>query len=65
MHLRRFTRLTNARSKKLANHKAAIDLYMAWQNFCRVHSSLRVTPPMDAGLTDHTWSLSELLATRN
>jgi transposase-like protein/IS1 family transposase len=63
MHLRRFTRLTNAHSKKLENQKAAISLYMAWYNFCRVHSSLRVTPAMEAGLTDHVWSLSELLTT--
>jgi IS1 family transposase len=62
MHLRRFTRLTNAHSKKLENHKAAIALYMAWYNFCRVHSSLRVTPAMEAGLTDHVWSLGELLS---
>jgi transposase-like protein/IS1 family transposase len=62
MHLRRFTRLTNAHSKKLENHKAAIALYMAWYNFCRVHSSLRVTPAMEAGLTDHVWTLVELLS---
>lgn len=62
MHLRRFTRLTNAYSKKLANHKAAIALYMAWYNFCRVHSMIRVTPAMEAGLTDHVWSLAELLS---
>jgi hypothetical protein len=41
---------------------AAISLYMAWYNFCRVHSSLRVTPAMQAGLTDHVWSLAELLS---
>jgi transposase-like protein/IS1 family transposase len=62
MHLRRFTRLTNAHSKKLENHKAAISLYMAWYNFVRVHSSLRVTAAMEAGLTDHVWSLAELLS---
>jgi IS1 family transposase len=61
MHLRRFTRLTNAHGKKIENHKAAIALYMAWYNFCRVHSSLRVTPAMEAGLTDHVWSVAELL----
>jgi transposase-like protein/IS1 family transposase len=61
MHLRRFTRLTNAHSKKLENHKAAIALYMAWYNFCRVHASLRVTPAMEAGLTNHVLSIAELL----
>ena len=53
MHLRRFTRLTNAFSKKLDNLKAAVDLYIAWYNFCRVHQTLRVTPAIEAGLTDH------------
>lgn len=62
MHLRRFTRLTNGFSKKLDNLKAAVSLYMAWYNFCRVHSTLKVTPAMEAGLTDHVWSLPELLA---
>jgi len=61
MHLPRVTRLTNVHSKKLENHKAAIALYMAWQNFCRVHSTTRVTPAMEAKLTDHVWSLTELL----
>jgi IS1 family transposase/transposase-like protein len=62
MHLRRFTRLTNAFSKKLENLKAAVSLYMAWYNFCRVHTTLRVTPAMQAGLTDHVWSIIELLS---
>jgi transposase-like protein/IS1 family transposase len=62
MHLRRFTRLTNAFSKKLENLKAAVTLYFAWYNFCRVHQSLRVTPAMQAGLTDNVWTLEELLA---
>lgn len=61
MHLRRFTRLTNAFSKKLDNLKAALCLYFAWYNFCRVHTSIRVTPAMRAGLTDHVWSLHELI----
>lgn len=65
MHLRRFTRLTNAHSKKLANHKAAIALYMAWYNFCRVHSTLRVTPAMEAGIVDHVWTIAELIAPRS
>jgi IS1 family transposase/transposase-like protein len=61
MCLRRFTRLTNAFSKKLENLKAAVTLYFAWYNFCRVHQTLRVTPAMQAALTDHVWSLQELL----
>jgi len=61
MHLRRFTRLTNAFSKKLDNLKAAVALYMAWYNFCRVHTTLRVTPAMQAGLADHIWTIVELL----
>jgi IS1 family transposase len=62
MSMRRMTRLTNAFSKKWLNHKAAYALYFAHYNFCRVHSSLRVTPAMEAGITDHIWRLSELLA---
>jgi transposase-like protein/IS1 family transposase len=61
MHLRRFTRLTNAFSKKLDNLKAAVALYVAWYNFCRVHQTLHVTPAMQAGLTDHVWEIRELL----
>jgi hypothetical protein len=61
MHLRRFTRLTNAYSKKLENLKAAVTLYFAWYNFVKIHHSLRVTPAMAAGLTDHVWSIAELL----
>jgi transposase-like protein/IS1 family transposase len=61
MQIRRLTRLTNAFSRKLENLKAAIALHFAYYNFCRVHSSLRVTPAMEAGLTDHIWSVAELL----
>lgn len=61
MHLRRFTRLTNGFSKKLANLKATIAVFVAWYNFCRVHQTLRVTPAMEAGLTDHIWTVKELL----
>jgi IS1 family transposase len=59
--MRRFTRLTNAFSKKLSHLKAAIALHFAYYNFCRIHSSLRVTPAMEAGLADHVWSIAELL----
>jgi hypothetical protein len=62
MHIRRFTRLTNAFSKKIENHAAAISLYFAYYNFCRVHSTLRFTPAMEAGLTDHVWGIDELAA---
>jgi hypothetical protein len=61
MHLRRYTRLTNALSKKLDNLKAAITLYVAFYNFCRIHQTLRITPAMQSGLTDHVWQLGELL----
>ena len=61
MSMRRFTRLTNAFSKKVENHGHAIALYFAYYNFCRVHQTLRVTPGMEAGLTDHVWSMEELI----
>jgi IS1 family transposase len=61
MAIRRFTRLTNAFSKKLTNLKMAVALHFAYYNFCRVHSTLRVTPAMEAGLTDHVWSIAELM----
>jgi transposase InsO family protein len=55
-------RVTNAYSKSLRHLKAAIALLIAWYNFVRVHQSLRVTPAMQAGLTDHVWSIPELLS---
>lgn len=61
MQVRRFTRLTNAYSKKLVNLKAAIALHFAHYNFVRVHQTLRVTPAMASGITDHVWELGELL----
>lgn len=61
MQMRRFTRLTNAFSKRLPNLKAALALHFTWYNFVRVHSTLRVTPAMEAGITDHIWALSDLL----
>src|SRR5664280_2671981 len=60
MGMRRFTRLTNGFSKKFENHSHQVALYFFHYNFCRVHSSLRVTPAMEAGLTDHIWTLTEL-----
>jgi IS1 family transposase len=62
MHMRRFTRLTNAFSKKVANLEHACAIHFAHYNWCRVHQSLRVTPAMAAGLTDHVWDVEELLA---
>ena len=56
MQIRRLTRLTNAFSKKYENHKAAIALHFAYYNFCQIHGSLRVTPAMEAGVTDHVWT---------
>lgn len=61
MQMRRFTRLTNGFSKKWENHWAALALWFAFYNFCRVHSKLRVTPAMQAGIADHIWSIRELL----
>jgi IS1 family transposase len=62
MGMRRFTRLTNAFSKKLANHAAAIALFFMHYNFCRVHQTLRVTPAMAAGISDHVWEIGEIVA---
>ena len=59
-NLRRFTRLTNAFSKKIENHSCAIALHYMHYNFCRIHKSLRVTPAMEAGVTDHVWSVEEI-----
>lgn len=61
MSMRRFTRRTNAHSKKLDNHKHALSLYFMYFNFVRIHSGLRVTPAMEAGLTDHVWGWGEVL----
>ncbi len=62
MSNRRFTRLTNAFSKKVENHKHSIALSIMHYNFCRIHQTLRVTPAMESGITDHVWSLEELAA---
>lgn len=61
MHLRRFTRLTNAFSKKAEMHAHAIALHFMWYNFVRVHQTLRVTPAMEAGVTDHVWIAEEVV----
>jgi hypothetical protein len=61
MSMRRFTRLTNGFSRKVENHMAATALHFAYYNFCRVHQTLRVTPAMEARLTDRVWSIEELV----
>ena len=62
MGIRRFTRLTNAFSKKVENHAAAVALWFGYYNLCRVHQTLRVTPAMEANLSDHVWSIAELVS---
>jgi IS1 family transposase len=62
MQSRRFTRLTNAFSKKIDNHRHSVALHYMHYNFCRVHQTLRCTPAMEAGLTDHVWTLGEMCA---
>ena len=59
--MRRFTRLTNAYSKKVENHESAISLHFMYYNFARIHQILRVTPAMEAGVCDHVWSLEEIV----
>jgi hypothetical protein len=59
--IRRLTRLTNAFSKKWDNLHAALSLYFAYYNFCRIHSSIRCTPAMEAGITKNVWSIRDLL----
>ena len=65
MSMRRFTRLTNAFSKKVENHKAMIALHYMHYNFARIHKTLRVTPAMEAGVADHVWSLEEVARLAN
>ena len=62
MSMRRFTRLTNAFSKKLENLGHAVALHFMYYNFGRIHKTLRVTPAMAAGVSDHVWSLEEIAA---
>jgi IS1 family transposase len=61
MGMRRFTRLTNAFSKKVENLMHAVAIHFMYYNFCRIHQALRVTPAMEAGLTDHIWAISEII----
>ena len=62
MHMRRFTRLTNGFSKKVDNHRHMVALHYMYYNFCRIHQTLKVTPAMESGLTDHVWNIEELCA---
>lgn len=61
MGMRRFTRLTNAHSKKIENHRHALALYFMFYNFARIHQTLRVTPAMQAGVADHVWTIEEII----
>ena len=61
MGMRRFTRLTNGFSKKVENHEHALAIYFMHYNFCRIHQTLRCTPAMEAGVTNHVWSLEEMI----
>jgi hypothetical protein len=65
MRMRQFTRLTNAFSKKIDNHRWAIALYFMHYNFCRVHQTLRVTPAMEAGISSHVWDIAEIVVLPN
>jgi hypothetical protein len=62
MSMRRFTRLTNAFSKKIENLEHAVALHYMHYNFCRIHQTLRVTPAMETGVSDHVWSLDEVIS---
>jgi hypothetical protein len=62
MSMRRFTRLTNAFSKKVENHALSVALHYMHYNFCRIHKSLRITPAMAAGVTDHVWGIADVVA---
>ncbi len=62
MSMRRFTRLTNAFSKKLQNHFHALSLYFVYYNFVRIHKTLRVSPAMAAGLTNRLWGMGDILS---
>jgi hypothetical protein len=61
MHMRRFTRLTNAFSKKFENHAHMVAIYAVWYNWIRPHKTLRVTPAMEAKLTNRLWSFEEIV----
>jgi len=62
MGMRRFTRLTNAFSKKLENHCHALALYFMFYNFCRIHKTLKIAPAMAAGVSEKLWSMEDIVA---
>jgi hypothetical protein len=61
MHMRRFTRLTNAFPKKVENHAHAVALHMMYYNFARIHQTLRTTPTMAAGVTKRLWEMTDVV----
>ena len=65
MGMRRFTRLTNAFSKKIENHMHMVALFYMHYNFCRIHQTLRVAPAMEAGISSHAWSIAEIVGLTN
>ena len=65
MSMRRLTRLTNAFSKRVEHHAAAVALHFMLYNFGRIHKTLRVTPAMEAGVSDHVWSLADIVGLAN
>ncbi len=65
MGSRRFTRLTNGFSKKIENHSASVAIHLMHYNYARIHKSLRITPAMAAGVSDHVWSLEEIVSLSN
>jgi len=65
MGIRRFTRLTNAFSKKVENHAAVIAMYFMYYNFCRKPQTIKTAPAMAAGITDHVWAVAEIVALAN
>jgi cell fate regulator YaaT (PSP1 superfamily) len=61
MHMRRLTRLTNAFSKKVENHAAAVSLHAMYYNFVRIHQTLKITPATAAGVTDRLWEMTDVV----
>ncbi len=61
MGMRRFTRLTNAHSKKAENHVYAVALFFMFYNYCRLHSTIGTSPAVAAKLTDHVWTIEEMI----
>jgi hypothetical protein len=62
MHMRRFTRLTNAHSKKFQNHCHMVSLYTVWYNFVRINSAVKMAPAMAAGVSNRLWEMTDIVA---